>query len=101
MQLDVNRMDIHMGDDPRPLYMDIEDTLVLSDLLRVILVPYVPRIRQGWTFRAIADEGPIDIAHSGGSNRSPRLLVEDTTVARLVAGRTLRIGARPTAPDTN
>ena len=88
-----------MGDYVRPLNVEIEDSLVLSDLLRETLVHYVPTIAEGWTFRAIADDGPIDIAKSGGFNRSPRLLVEDTSVGRLVSRGALRIGARPTGPD--
>jgi len=101
MQLELDRLDMHMGDHVRPLNVEIEDSLVLSDLLRETLVHYVPTIAEGWTFRALADDGPIDIAKSGVSNRSPRLLVEDTPVGGLVKGGTLRIGARPTGPDVD
>ena len=99
MQLDLDRLDIHMGDYVRPLNIEIDDSLVLSELLRGTLVPYVPTIPEGWTFRALTNDGPIDIAASGVSNRNPRLLVEDTPVILLARGGTLRIGARPTSPD--
>ena len=75
-----------MGDDVRPLNIEIEDCLVLSDLMRGTLVPYVPTIPEGWTFRALMDDGPIDIAMSGVSSLSPRLLVEDTPVVLLARG---------------
>ena len=101
MHLDLDRLDIHMGDYVRPLNIEIEDRLLLSDLLRGTLVPYVPTIAEGWTFRALTNDGPIDIATSGGSNRSPQLLVEDTPVVLLGRGGTLRIGARPTKPDVD
>ena len=90
-----------MGDYVRPLNIEIEDRLMLSDLLRGTLVPYVPTISEGWTFRALTNDGPIDIATSGASNRSPRLLVEDNPVVLLARGGTLRIGARPTRPDVD
>ena len=96
MQLDLDRLDIHMADDPRPLSMQIDDRLLLSVLLRETLLPYVPAIAEGWTFRAITDAGGIDIAATGGFNGSPWLLVEDIEVGRFFSGDTLRIGARPT-----
>ena len=49
----------------------------------------------------LTNDGPIDIATSGGSNRSPQLLVEDTPVVLLARGGTLGIGARPTRPDND
>lgn len=101
MQLDLDRLDLHMGDHVRPLNVEIEDRLVLSDLLSGTLVPYVPSIPEGWTFRALTNDGAIDIATSGASNRSPRLLVEDTPIVLLARGGRLRIGARPTRPDVD
>ena len=75
-----------MADYVRPLNTELDDGLQLSDLLREILVPYVPDLPEGWTFRAVTDVGVIDIAASGGSNRSPRLLVDDTAIGRLSSG---------------
>lgn len=98
MRLDLDRFDIHMGDYVRPFNAELDDGLQLSDLLREILLPYVPDLTEGWTFRAITDVGAIDVAESGRFNRSPRLLVDDTEIRRLSSRDTLQIGARPTGP---
>ncbi|MFH8252597.1 hypothetical protein ACH3VR_19680 [Microbacterium sp. B2969] len=96
MQLDLDRRDIHMADYARPLSVEIDDRLLLSALLRGTLLPYVPAIAEGWTFRAVTDAGGIDIAATGGFNGSPRLLVDDTEIGQFLSEDTLRIGARPT-----
>jgi hypothetical protein len=96
VRLDLERLDIHAGDRMDRLEVDIDEGLLLSALLRETLVPFVPRIADGWTFRAATDDGGVDVAATGASNAAPVLLVDDVEVRRLSRSGTLPMGARPT-----
>lgn len=96
MRLELDRLDIHMGDRQDRLVVDVPPNSSLSELLTTTLVPFVPVIAEGWTFRAGLIDGWVDMATSGPSNGDPQLLVPNAPLRTIVEGDVLKIGARPT-----